>query len=133
LAPSAGCTAADKSPTVKLLYVCADRADDPLLWSGVVFNCRQSLLDAGVELAVFDRIPFECSVGMRVRHHLLKAFERKTHLLQVEPAILKRAARRIVARFKAGDCDGVFCPGTGVPVYAYLPPTIPVFTYMDAT
>jgi glycosyltransferase involved in cell wall biosynthesis len=118
---------------VKLLFVCADRADDPLLWSGVVSNCRQALLDAGVELAIFDRIPFECSLGMRIRHQLLKAFERKTHLLQLEPSILQRAARRVIARYAEGDCDGVFCPGTGVPIYACLPTNIPVFTYMDAT
>ena len=118
---------------MKLLFVCADRADDPLLWSGVVSNCRQALLAAGAELAIFDRIPFECPAGLRFRHQLLKTFERKTHLLQIEPVILQRAARRIIARFAEGDCDAVFCPGTGVPVYAYLPPTIPVFTYMDAT
>src|SRR4029077_15287016 len=45
----------------------------------------------------------------------------------------RRAAQRITARFARGDCDAIFCPGTGVPVYAFLPPHLPVFTYLDAT
>ena len=118
---------------MKLLYACADRADDPHLWSGTVSNCRQALQDTGVELAVFDRIPFECPVPLRLLHQAHKRLGRKTHLLQIEPAVLRRAARRIAARFAQGDCDAVFCPGTGVPVYTYLPASVPVFTYLDAT
>jgi hypothetical protein len=77
---------------MKLLYACADRADDPHLWSGLVSNCRQALLDTGVELAVFDRIPFECPVPLRLLHQAHKRLGRKTHLLQIEPVILRRAA-----------------------------------------
>ena len=47
--------------------------------------------------------------------------------------MLQRAARRIAARFAQGDCDAVFCPATGVPVHACLPPEIPVIAYLDAT
>lgn len=118
---------------MKLLYACADRADDPHLWSGTVSNCRQALLDTGMELAVFDRIPFECPAPLRLLHQAHKRLGRKTHLLQIEPVILRRAARRIAARFARGDCDAVFCPGTGVPVHTYLPASMPVFTYLDAT
>lgn len=118
---------------MKLLYACADRADDPHLWSGLVSNCRQALLDTGVELAVFDRIPFECPVPLRLLHQAHKRLGRKTHLLQIEPVILRRAAQRITDRFAQGDCDAVFCMGTGVPVYTYVPASVPVFTYLDAT
>jgi glycosyltransferase involved in cell wall biosynthesis len=118
---------------MKLLYTCADRADDPHHWSGTVSNCRQALKTAGVELAVFDRIPFECPRPLRLLHQLHKRFGRKTHYLQIEPAVLRRAARRIAERFSQGDCDAVFCPGTGVPVHAFLPASVPVFTYLDAT
>ncbi len=118
---------------MKLLYTCADRADDPHLWSGIVWNCRQGLLDADVEIAVFDRIPFECPIGLRLWSQGHKVFGQKTHFLQIEPAILRRAAQRITARFDQGDCDAIFCPGTGVAVYAFLPRRLPVFTYLDAT
>lgn len=118
---------------MKLLYACADRADDPHLWSGTVWNCRHALEAAGVRIATFDRIPFKCPLPLRLRHHWHKRFGRKTHYLQIEPAVLRAAARRIAARFAAGDCDAVFCPGTGVPVHTYLPASIPVFTYLDAT
>ena len=118
---------------MKLLYVCADRATDPLLWSGTVFNCLRALKGAGAEVAVFDQIPFECPPALRVRHVFQKRFGSKIHYLQLEPAILERAARRITARFAKGDCDAIFCPGTGVPVHAFLPAEIPVFCYLDAT
>ncbi|MBC7365269.1 MAG: glycosyltransferase family 4 protein [Undibacterium sp.] len=118
---------------MKLLYACADGADDPLLWSGIVWNCRHALETAGVQLAVFDRIPFECPLPLRLRHQLHKRLGLKTHYLQIEPAVLRPAARRIAARFAEGDCDAVFCPGTGVPVHTYLPAGVPVFTYLDAT
>lgn len=118
---------------MKLLYTCADRADDPLHWSGTVVNCRRALEAAGVELVVFDHIPFECPPALRVRHQFQKHLGSKTHHLDLEPAVLRRAARHIVERFAEGDCDAVFCPGTGVPVHAYLPPEIPTFTYLDAT
>ncbi|MBC8041218.1 MAG: glycosyltransferase family 4 protein [Opitutaceae bacterium] len=118
---------------MKLLYTCADRADDPLHWSGTVVNCRRALEAAGVEIAVFDRIPFECPPVLRVRHQLHKHLALKTHHLDLEPDVLRSAAQRIAIRFAEGDCDAVFCPGTGVPVHAYLPPEIPTFTYLDAT
>lgn len=118
---------------MKLLYTCADRADDPLHWSGTVVNCRRALEAAGVELVVFDRIPFECPPVLRARHQLHKRLGLKSHHLDLEPAVLHRAAHRIATRFAEGDCDAVFCPGTGVPVHAYLPATIPTFTYLDAT
>lgn len=118
---------------MKLLYACADRADDPHHWSGTVWNCRQALAGAGVELAVFDRIPFECPPPLRLLHQWHKRLGRRTHYLQVEPAILRHAAGRIMERFAQGDCDAVFCPGTGVPVFACLPPEVPVIAYLDAT
>jgi glycosyltransferase involved in cell wall biosynthesis len=118
---------------MKLLYACADRADDPLHWSGTVWNCRRALETAGVALEVFDRIPFDCPLPLRARHQLHKRLGRKTHYLQIEPAVLHRAGRRIAERFARGDCDAVFCPGTGVPVHTYLPADVPVFTYLDAT
>jgi glycosyltransferase involved in cell wall biosynthesis len=118
---------------MKLLYTCADRADDPLHWSGTVVNCRRALETAGVELAVFDRIPFECPPALRALHQLHKRLGLKTHHIDLEPAVLRRAAERIATRFAEGDCDAVFCPGTGVPVHAYLPAGIPIFTYLDAT
>jgi glycosyltransferase involved in cell wall biosynthesis len=118
---------------MKLLYACADRADDPHHWSGTVWNCRRALEAAGVTLAVFDRIPFECPRPLRLLHQLHKRLGRKTHYLQIEPAVLRRAARRIAERFARGDCDAVFCPGTGVPVHAYVPAAVPVFAYLDAT
>lgn len=118
---------------MKLLYACADRSDDPLLWSGMVANCRRALEDAGVELAILDHIPFECPAPLRLLHQGYKRLGRKTHYLQIEPAVLRRAAARIATRFAQGDCDAVFSPGTGMPVYAYLPPGIPVVTYLDAT
>ena len=118
---------------MKLLYACADRADDPLLWSGFVSNCRQALLDIGVELVVFDQIPFECPLSVRLLHQLHKRLGRKVHMVQLEPGVLRRAAARIATRFAQGDCDAVFSPGAGVPVYAYLPASIPVVSYLDAT
>jgi len=118
---------------MKLLYACADRADDPLHWSGTVWNCRNALEAAGVELAVFDRIPFECPLPLRVLHQWHKRLGRRTHHLEFEPAVLRQAAERIANRFAEGDCDAVFCPGTGVPVHAFLPAHIPVVTYLDAT
>lgn len=118
---------------MKLLYTCADRADDPLHWSGTVWNCRNALEAAGVELAIFDRIPFECSPPLRLLHQWYKRLGLKTHHLQFEPTVLRRAARRIALRFAEEDCDAVFCPGTGVPVQAFLPARIPVVSYLDAT
>jgi glycosyltransferase involved in cell wall biosynthesis len=118
---------------MKLLFACANRANDPHHWSGTVSHCRQALLDAGVELALFDQIPFECPLPLRLLHQAYRRLGRQTHYLQVEPGVLQRAAKRIATRFAAGDCDAVFCPGTGVPVGTFLPPHIPVFSYLDAT
>ncbi|MBC8008990.1 MAG: glycosyltransferase family 4 protein [Burkholderiales bacterium] len=118
---------------MKLLYTCADHASDPLHWSGTVSNCRNALENAGVKLAVFDRIPFECPPPLRLLHQWYKRLGTRTHHLQFEPAVLRRAAARIATRFAEGDCDAVFCPGTGVPVAAYLPASIPVVSYLDAT
>jgi glycosyltransferase involved in cell wall biosynthesis len=118
---------------MKLLYACADSANDPLLWSGIVANCKKALQSAGIELVVMDQIPFDCPPHLRILHQWHKRFGKKTHLIQIEPAILRRAARRVAARFARGDCDAVFSPGTGVPVYAYLPDSVPTFSYLDAT
>lgn len=118
---------------MKLLYTCSDRADDPLHWSGTVWNCRNALDTAGIELALFDRVPFECPMPLRLLHQWYKRLGLRTHHLQFEPAVLRRAAGRIAARFAESDCDAVFCPGTGVPVQSYLPAGIPVFSYLDAT
>lgn len=118
---------------MKLLYTCADRADDPGHWSGTVWNCRNALESAGATLAVYDRVPFECPPPLRLLHQWHKRLGLKTHHLQFEPAVLRRAAARIATRFDDGDCDAVFCPGTGVPVSAYLPARIPVISYLDAT
>lgn len=118
---------------MKLLYACADRADDPQHWSGTVWHCRHALESAGASVEIFDQIPFECPLSLRVLHQFKKHGSRKTHSLQIEPAILRRAAARIAARFAEGDCDAVFCLGTGVPVHTYVPADIPVFTYLDAT
>lgn len=118
---------------MKLLYACANSASDPQLWSGTVWNCRRGLESAGVEIEVLDNIPFACPLHLRVRHALHKRLGRKVHFLQCEPEILRRAAKRIAKRFAKGDCDAVFCPGSGVPVYARLPAKIPTFTYLDAT
>jgi glycosyltransferase involved in cell wall biosynthesis len=109
---------------MKLLYACADRADDPHHWSGIVSNCRAALESAGAETCVFDRIPFDCPLPLRLFHRLYKRLGKKTHYLQIEPSVL---------RFSRGDCDAVFCPGTGVPVHAYLPASMPVFSYLDAS
>jgi glycosyltransferase involved in cell wall biosynthesis len=118
---------------MKLLFACANSASDPHLWSGTVWHCRRALESAGVQLEVIDGIPFECQMHLRILHQLYKRLGRKTHSLQSEPTILQRAADRIAARFAKGDCDAVFIPGSGVPVYAYLPPNIPAFPYLDAT
>jgi glycosyltransferase involved in cell wall biosynthesis len=121
------------SRPLKLLYACADDSADPHLWSGTVWNCRQALAAAGCEITAFDRIPFECPLHLRLLHKFYKLRGKKIHFLQIEPSILQKAADRIASRFAQGDCDAVFSPGTGVPVYALLPPHIPVFTYLDAT
>ena len=118
---------------MKLLYTCANNASDPHLWSGTVSNCRQALQAAEVQLEIFDQIPFECPLPLRLLHQAHKRLGRKIHFLQIEPAVLRRAAARIVQRFDQGDCAGVFCPGTGVPVHAYLPKRLPVISYLDAT
>ena len=118
---------------MKLLFACANSASDPGLWSGTVWNCRRALESAGVEIEVFDNIPFECPLHLRLLHQFYKRIGRKTHSLQSEPAVLRRAAARIATRFAQGNCNAVFIPGSGVPVYACVPGNIPVFTYLDAT
>lgn len=118
---------------MNLLYACADSATDPLVWSGIVLNCRRALESAGAEVEIMDHIPFECPVHLRLLHQLHKRFGRKSHILQIEPAILHRAARRIAARFTQGGYDAVFSPGTTPPVYALVPASIPVFAYLDAS
>jgi len=118
---------------MKLLYACSDNTSDPHLWSGTVWNCRQALARAGLEVEAFDRIPFSCSLSLRLLHQWHKRRGGKTHYLQIEPSILRRAARHIEQRFAQGDCDVVFTPGTGVPVYAYVSSNIPVFSYLDAS
>src|SRR3954471_14980205 len=118
---------------MRLLYACADSATDPLLWSGIVLNARRAVESAGATVEIMDRIPFDCPLPLRLLHQWHKFFGKKTHVLQIEPEILRRAARRIAARFAEGGYDAVFSPGTGVPVYALLPASIPVFSYLDAT
>lgn len=118
---------------MKLLYTCVNDASDPLHWSGTVWNCRNALEAAGVELAIFDQIPYECPIPQRLIHQWHKRLGTKTHHLNFEPAMLRRAAARIARRFAEGDCDAVFCPGTGVPVAAYVPANIPLVSYLDAT
>ncbi len=118
---------------MKLLYTCADNANDPLLWSGTVWNCQRAFASIGCEVELFDKIPFECPPHLRLLHQLHKRLGKKIHLLQLEPALLHRAARRIEARFARGDCDAIVSLGTGVPVYTYIDPSIPVFSYLDAT
>jgi len=118
---------------MKLLYACSDNASDPHLWSGTVWNCRQALVRSGLEVEAFDRIPFSCSLSLRLLHQWYKRRGQKLHYLQIEPSILRRAARRIEQRFAKGDCAAVFTPGTGVPVYAYVSANVPVYTYLDAS
>src|SRR5215216_1472048 len=113
---------------MKLLYACANSATDPLLWSGTVLNLQRALKSTGAEVEIMDNIPFDCPMPLRVLHQWHKRFGRRTHLLQIEPEILRRAARRVAARYAAGNYDAVFSPGTGVPVYALLPSSIPVFS-----
>jgi glycosyltransferase involved in cell wall biosynthesis len=118
---------------MKLLFACADRATDRLLWSGTVWNCWRALEHTGIEIGLFDEVPFSCPLALRVLHQLHKRFGRRVHYLQIEPAILRRAARRIEAQVRLQKCDGVFCPGTGVPINTFVRPEVPVFTYLDAT
>ncbi len=118
---------------MKILYACCEDASNQNSWSGLVYHIRMALEKAGFEIEVFDRIPFECPLPLRFFHQYYKRFSRRVHQLQIEPAILQNAARRIERRFLESKCDAVFCPGTGVPVNAFIDPAIPVFTYLDAT
>jgi glycosyltransferase involved in cell wall biosynthesis len=118
---------------MKILYACCEDASNQNAWSGLVYHIRLALVKAGFEIEVFDHIPFECPLKLRFFHQYYKRFSRQVHQLQIEPVILQNAARRIERRFFETGCDAVFCPGTGVPVNAFIDPAIPVFTYLDAT
>lgn len=118
---------------LKILYATTEDASDQNAWSGLVYNIRRTLGEAGLQIELFDRVPFECPLPLRLLHQLYKHGSSKVHQLQIEPAVLKIAARRIEQRFLETRCDAVFCPGTGVPIHAFVNPSIPVFSYLDAT
>lgn len=118
---------------LKILYACSGDANNQNVWSGSVFHIRTALERAGLELEVFDRIQFECPLALRLLHQGYKRFSRKVHQLQIEPSVLKHAARRIERRFLDTGADAVFCPGAGVPINTFVDPRIPVFVYLDAT
>jgi glycosyltransferase involved in cell wall biosynthesis len=107
-------------------------SNDQNVWSGLVYYMRQTL-EQHFDVAVYDKIPFECPLPLRIYHQFYKRFSKKIHHLQLEPAILKKAARRIEKKFYEKNCDAVFCPGTGTPVSAFINPSIPVFSYMDVS
>lgn len=90
-------------------------------------------LEQHFEVVVFDKIPFECPIWLRIYHQFYKRFSSKLHQLQFEPAILKNAARRIEKKFYETKCDAVFCPGSGTPVNTFISGSIPVFSYLDAS
>lgn len=118
---------------MKLLFACADRVSDRQSWSGTVWNCWQALQHAGIDVALCDEVPFRCPPALRLLHQWHRRFGRLVHYLQIEPAVLRRAARHVELRFARGDCDGIFSPATGVPLHAFIRPEIPVFAYLDAT
>jgi glycosyltransferase involved in cell wall biosynthesis len=93
----------------------------------------RSALEQHFDVVVYDKIPFECPLPLRIYHQFYKRFSKKTHQLQFEPAILKRAAKRIEKKIREQHCDAVFCPGTGTPVNTFIDASIPVFVYMDAS
>jgi glycosyltransferase involved in cell wall biosynthesis len=97
-----------------------------------VYYIRKTL-EQHFEVVVYDKIPFECPFSLRIYHQLYKRFSKKIHHLQLEPAILKRASKRIEKKFREENCDAVFCPGTGTPVNTFIDASIPVFVYMDAS
>ena len=113
------CAFSHETP-LRLLRFC-DRS------AALVGHCFE--LPAGTRIG--RRRGFECPVHLRLLHQLHKRFGRKTHFLQIEPAILHRAARRIAAQFTQGGYDAVFSPGTVRAVF--LPASIPVLAYLDAS
>jgi glycosyltransferase involved in cell wall biosynthesis len=117
---------------LRILFACIEDSNDQNVWSGLVYYIRKTL-ERHFEVVVYDKMPFECPLPLRVYHQLYKRFSKKIHHLQLEPAILKKAAKRIEKKFREQNCDAVFCPGTGTPVNTFIDTSIPVFIYMDAS
>jgi glycosyltransferase involved in cell wall biosynthesis len=107
-------------------------SSDQNVWSGLVYYMRRTL-EQHFDVVVYDKIPFECPLPLRIYHQFYKRFSKKLHHLQLEPAILKKAAKRIEKRFREEHCDAVFCPGTGTPVNTFIDRSVPVFSYLDAS
>ncbi len=117
---------------MRILFACIEDANDQNVWSGLVYYMKKTL-EQHFNVVVYDKIPFECPIPLRIYHQFYKRFSKKIHHLQLEPAILKKAAKRIEKKFYEQNCDAIFCPGTGIPVNTFINPSIPVFTYMDAS
>jgi glycosyltransferase involved in cell wall biosynthesis len=90
-------------------------------------------LEVHFEVVVYDKIPFECPLPLRIYHQFYKRFSKRIHHLQLEPTILKKAAKRIEKKFYEQNCEAVFCPGTGTPISTFIDRAIPVFSYLDAS
>jgi glycosyltransferase involved in cell wall biosynthesis len=92
----------------------------------------KALESSGCKVELFDKIPIECPIAIRLMHNFYKRIKRRpSHHLGFEPAVLEKAAKRIERRFRESDCDAVFCPGTGYPVSTYISQELPVISYRD--
>jgi glycosyltransferase involved in cell wall biosynthesis len=118
---------------MRVLYASLDVSTDVNCWSGLPYFMRRALERQGLQIIPFHDFSFKVPFAVRTRNLVVRLVERRIHLLQLEPALLRPFAELVRRAFAQHGCAAVFAPITGVPVAAFIDPSIPVVSYGDST
>ena len=116
---------------LKVAYVTLYNANDVNQWSGLGFFIRKSLKDQDLEVNTIGNVTTRLRFLYAFKYLYYAVFLRKRYLLDREPRLLKRLAKKIQKQLDQTEYDVIFSPGLLAVVY--LNTDKPVVVYTDAT
>lgn len=116
---------------LRIAYVTLYNANDVNQWSGLGFFIKKSLEDQGLEVKTIGNVTTRLRFLYAFKYLYYAIFFKKRYLLDREPRLLKRLAKKIQKQLDRTEYDVIFSPGLLSVVY--LNTDKPIVVYTDAT
>lgn len=117
---------------MKLGYITLGKSDDLHEWSGLNFNIRTALAQAGFQIVPLDHLLTGWPLLLRLKRKLYWRVLRQTFAIERTERMAKAWARTVKHKIAMAEpLDGLFCTGT-LPI-AYLQVDLPITVWADAT
>ena len=115
---------------MRVAFVTNFNASNLRAWSGTIFNMREALINAGLEVETIDKLSNPYSAVFKAKRVIKNVAFRKNYLRDREPLTLKKYARQIESQLDRIKPDVIFSPAT-IPI-AYLRTEKPIIFWTDA-